>query len=78
MFIKRILQKNKSNARCSECDTLFNSLMDLEHHKEALGHWSDDDEDDDEEEEEEDDNSETDYDYYYGKILLCLSLSTEM
>ena len=53
--------------------------MDLEHHKEALGHWSDDDDDDDDEEEdEEDDNSETDYDYYYGKILLCLSLSTEM
>ena len=27
--------------------------MDLEHHKEALGHWSDDDDDDDEEEEED-------------------------
>ena len=52
------------HARCSACDTLFNSLMDLEHHKEALGHWSDEDEDDEEDEEEE---SDIEYDYYYGK-----------
>lgn len=55
-------------ASCSSCDTLFNSLMDLEHHKEALGHWSDDEDDDDEgEDEEEDDESDIDYDYYFGK-----------
>ena len=38
--------------------------MDLEHHKEALGHWSDEDED---EEEDEDDESDIEYDYYFGK-----------
>ena len=38
--------------------------MDLEHHKEALGHWSDEEEDDDEDEDEE---SDIEYDYYYGK-----------
>ena len=32
------------NVRCSECDTLFNSLMDLEHHKEELQHWSEEEE----------------------------------
>ena len=52
-------------ARCSACDTLFNSLMDLEHHKEALGHWSDEDEDEDE---DEDDESDIEYDYYFGKL----------
>lgn len=42
--------------------------MDLEHHKEALGHWSDDDDDDEEEEEEDDDDeSDIEYDYYFGK-----------
>ena len=39
--------------------------MDLEHHKEALGHWSDEDED---EEEDEDDESDIEYDYYFGKL----------
>ena len=48
------------NVRCSECDTLFNSLMDLEHHKEELQHWSEDDE-------EEEDDSDVDYDYYFGQ-----------
>lgn len=38
--------------------------MDLEHHKEALGHWSDDDDDSDDESEEE---SDYDLDYFYGK-----------
>ena len=37
--------------------------MDLEHHKEALQHWSDDDDDDD----DEDDDSDVDYDYYFGQ-----------
>ena len=53
--------------RCSECDTLFNSLMDLEHHKEALQHWSE------EEEEEEEEDSDVDYDYYFGQSLCCVS-----
>ena len=47
------------NVRCSECDTLFNSLMDLEHHKEELQHWSEDD--------DEEDDSDVDYDYYFGQ-----------
>ena len=41
--------------------------MDLEHHKEALGHWSDEDED---EEEDEDDESDIEYDYYFGKLSI--------
>ena len=53
-------------ASCSSCDTLFNSLMDLEHHKEALAHWSDDDDEDD----EGDDESDIEYDYYFGKSKL--------
>ena len=36
--------------------------MDLEHHKEALQHWSEDDDDD-----EEEDDSDVDYDYYFGQ-----------
>ena len=39
--------------------------MDLEHHKEALAHWSDEDEDEDEE--DEDDESDIEYDYYFGR-----------
>lgn len=31
---------------CSGCDTLFPSLMLLEHHKEEFEHWSDEDDDD--------------------------------
>jgi len=30
--------------RCGGCDTLFPSLMLLEHHKEEYEHWSDSDE----------------------------------
>ena len=52
--------------RCSECDTLFNCLMDLEHHKEALQHWSEDEED-------EEEDSDVDYDYYFGQSLRCVS-----
>ena len=29
---------------CTVCESLFNTVMDLEHHKEELEHWSDDDE----------------------------------
>ena len=39
--------------RCSACERLFNTEMELEHHKEEHGHWSDDDDDDEEEESEE-------------------------
>ena len=61
------LAVNERNyGRCSECDTLFNCLMDLEHHKEALQHWSDEEEDGDEDEDEEDD-SDLEYNCYYGK-----------
>ena len=42
--------------------------MDLEHHKEALAHWSDDDDDDDDVE-DEDDESDIEYDYYFGKYF---------
>ena len=38
--------------------------MDLEHHKEALEHWSDDD--DEEDDEDDDEDSDVDYDYYFG------------
>ena len=37
--------------------------MDLEHHKEAFGHWSDDDDSED----ESDEDSDNDLDYFYGK-----------
>jgi len=33
--------KTKILCRCSVCETLFNSAMELEHHKEDLHHWSD-------------------------------------
>lgn len=35
-----------SDNSCSGCDTLFPSLMLLEHHKEEFEHWSDEDDDD--------------------------------
>ncbi|KAF5292728.1 hypothetical protein FQA39_LY13887 [Lamprigera yunnana] len=31
--------------RCSACDSLFPSLMALEHHKEEFEHWSGDEDD---------------------------------
>ena len=43
--------------------------MDLEHHKEALAHWSDEDDEDDEDD-EGDDESDIEYDYYFGKSRL--------
>lgn len=39
--------RNFRSNRCSGCDTLFPSLMLLEHHKEEFEHWSDDGDDDD-------------------------------
>ena len=30
--------------RCSVCERLFNTVMELEHHKEEHGHWSDEEE----------------------------------
>lgn len=35
------LVKQYLNYRCSACDTLFPSIMQLEHHKEEFDHWSD-------------------------------------
>jgi hypothetical protein len=32
--------------RCSSCDSLFSSLIGLEHHKEEFEHWSGEEEDD--------------------------------
>ena len=43
--------------------------MDLEHHKEALAHWSDEDDEDDEDD-EGDVESDIEYDYYFGKSRL--------
>ena len=36
------------------CETLYNSVMELEHHKEAHGHWSDEEDSEEGEEELED------------------------
>lgn len=36
---------SKSFCRCNGCDSLFSSLMLLEHHKEEFEHWSDFEED---------------------------------
>ena len=33
--------------RCNVCDTLFNTSMSLEYHKEEYGHWTSDEDDDD-------------------------------
>ena len=41
--------------RCSACEKLFNTVMELEHHKEEHGHWSDEEEESEEEEEEMED-----------------------
>ena len=45
---------------CNSCDSLFNTLMSLEHHKELYEHWSDDDYITDEDEDFEEDE---DYEY---------------
>ena len=45
-------------SRCNTCDSLFNTLMSLEHHKELYEHWSDDDYITD-----EDDDFDDDYEY---------------
>ena len=36
---------------CNVCDTLFNTSMSLEYHKEEFGHWTSDEDDYDEDEE---------------------------
>ena len=38
--------------RCSTCESLFNTVMELEHHKEEHGHWSSEEEDSEDSEEE--------------------------
>ena len=59
--------------RCDACDNLFNSLMDLEHHKEELNHWSDDEYESDEEYnyygEEEEEESDCDCGCSYKDAL---------
>ncbi|GLH16535.1 Uncharacterized protein GBIM_20787 [Gryllus bimaculatus] len=45
--------------RCSACDSLFPSLMALEHHKEEFEHWSGDDSPPDNSESEEDTSDDT-------------------
>lgn len=45
--------------------------MDLEHHKEALQHWSEEEDDD----EEDDDDSDTDYENYYGNGNKMMNLA---
>ena len=40
------------NYRCNVCDTLFNTSMSLEYHKEEFGHWTSDEDDDYDEDEE--------------------------
>ena len=37
---------------CNVCDTLFNTSMSLEYHKEEFGHWTSDEDDDYDEDEE--------------------------
>ena len=41
-----------SHSRCNVCDTLFNTSMSLEYHKEEFGHWTSDDDDDYDDDEE--------------------------
>ena len=41
---------------CSCCEKIFNSVMQLEHHKEMHGHWSDDEYDTGTEDSDEDEN----------------------
>ena len=38
---------------CNVCDTLFNTSMSLEYHKEEYGHWTSDEDDDDYDDDEE-------------------------
>lgn len=45
IFLLSIEFDYKYKYRCSGCDTLFPSLMLLEHHKEEFEHWSDDEDD---------------------------------
>ena len=42
---------------CSCCEKMFNSVMQLEHHKEMHGHWSDDEYDTVTEDSDEDENA---------------------
>ncbi len=57
---KNLPPKSRFIYSCNACDTLFSTLMSLEHHKELYDHWSEDeyisDTDFDEDEEEEDEN----------------------
>jgi len=41
---------------CDECEGIFNTEIELEYHKEAQGHWSDNDEDEEDESEYDDED----------------------
>ncbi len=43
--------------RCDECEGIFNTEIELEYHKEAEGHWSDNDDDEDDNESDFDDDN---------------------
>ncbi len=56
----------KYSQRCNGCDSLFTTLMSLEHHKDLYDHWSDDDYDsltDEDEDFDDDELYELDQDF---------------
>ena len=44
--------KSENHFSCNVCDTLFQTSMSLEYHKEEYGHWTSDEDDDYDEDEE--------------------------
>ena len=55
-------QARKRHWGCDACDTLFNSVLELEEHKEEMEHWSDDEYESDGEEEDDEDEDEEECD----------------
>ena len=55
-------QARKRHWGCDACDTLFNSVLELEEHKEEMEHWSDDEYESDGEEEDDEDGDEEECD----------------
>ena len=56
----RYMQARKRHWGCDACDTLFNSVLELEEHKEEMEHWSDDEYESDGDDEEDDEEEECD------------------
>ena len=54
------MQARKRHWGCDACDTLFNSVLELEEHKEEMEHWSDDEYESDGDDEEDDEEEECD------------------